>query len=172
MSTMTWDDYVSVTSLTAVYPDSGEGTALEMAYLALGLIGEAGEVSKALFNSDRDHLLSEIGDCCWYLARIDHSYILPKARNEDVLDELASLLHALEEGAFAIANAAKKCLRDGASFDRTLNHAAHLHATIEQLVKWVGPEEPSLFEHILFLNHEKLMARLKAGTIGGDGDKR
>ena len=168
---MAWDDYVSATSLTAIYPDSEKSTALEMAYLALGLIGEVGELSRAMFSDDRNNLLSEIGDCCWYLARIDHSFLLPKADSE-ILNELSPLLNGLETHAFAVANAAKKCLRDGVSFDKTLSHAALLKAVLVKLVNWIGPDEPNLFERILYLNNQKLMDRLEKGTIGGDGDKR
>lgn len=64
-------------SLTAVYPGSGEDMGL--AYVALGLTGEAGEIAnkaKKLLRGDdnadelREALRAEVGDVLWYVAML------------------------------------------------------------------------------------------------------
>jgi NTP pyrophosphatase (non-canonical NTP hydrolase) len=62
--------YQEWTKDTAVYPPK---KGIE--YLALGLASEAGEVASVVKRHIRDNkplndLYKEIGDCCWYLARL------------------------------------------------------------------------------------------------------
>lgn len=72
---MDMDHYQKGTSLTAIYPKE---KALE--YLALGLVGEAGEVAgkvkKVLRGDgalDANVLCAELGDVMWYIAQMaDH----------------------------------------------------------------------------------------------------
>lgn len=68
------DEYMKETSKTAVYP---EDTAL--AYLTLGLAGEAGEVANKVkkyyrgdltINELRALLRGELGDTMWYMAQL------------------------------------------------------------------------------------------------------
>jgi NTP pyrophosphatase (non-canonical NTP hydrolase) len=69
-----FDEYQYHTGSTAIYP---EEKALE--YLALGAVGEAGEVAgkiKKIIRGDkkleevREAILDEVGDVLWYLARM------------------------------------------------------------------------------------------------------
>lgn len=64
---------------TAVYP--GQGSVQGLAYTALGLVGEAGEVANKVKKVLRDHgsdvppdvrqaLLDEAGDVLWYLTQL------------------------------------------------------------------------------------------------------
>ena len=77
-STLTFDDYQAETAKTAVYPKTKTGDLSAVAYCALGLAGEAGEVSnkvkKLLRDGDspekRKAIKKEVGDCLWYVARI------------------------------------------------------------------------------------------------------
>ena len=70
--------YKLFTRSTAVYPDAQKGTAQALAYTALGLSGEAGEVAnkvkKLLRDSDtpeqRREIGSEAGDLIWYWVRL------------------------------------------------------------------------------------------------------
>lgn len=67
-----FDDYQATAITTAVYP------AGSLAYLALGLNGEAGEVAeiikrqirggKPLESQEIERLAMELGDCLWYIA--------------------------------------------------------------------------------------------------------
>lgn len=59
---------------TAIYPEKGKGSALGLAYTALGLTGEAGEYSEKVKKYIRDgyfdpvSAIKELGDVLWYLA--------------------------------------------------------------------------------------------------------
>lgn len=73
------DEYQDQAGATAIYPDSGEQTLAAISYVALGLVGEAGEVANIVkkmlrdglsVEEAREHLIGELGDCLWYLARI------------------------------------------------------------------------------------------------------
>jgi len=75
------EEYQRMTDTTAIYPEAGDGSAQALAYVTLGLTGEAGEVAnkvkKILRDSSgvvsdavREDLLKETGDILWYLARL------------------------------------------------------------------------------------------------------
>lgn len=73
--------YQRQAEVTAVYPGRGEiGNYTGVAYCALGLAGEAGEIANKVKKIARDHngvvsddhraqLADELGDCYWYLAQ-------------------------------------------------------------------------------------------------------
>ena len=67
-------DYQEFTRTTAIYPD-----AQAIAYLGLGLASEGGEVAGVIKKAIRDNLseeevkemlVKELGDVCWYAARL------------------------------------------------------------------------------------------------------
>ena len=75
---MNIDEYQTLTRSTAIYPGAGEG---ELAYPALGLSGESGEVAdivkKIIRDNEgeitgevRDKLKKELGDVMWYIAAL------------------------------------------------------------------------------------------------------
>lgn len=76
---MTFTEYQNETAKTAIYP--GQRDLTGVLYCALGLTGEAGEVSGKLKKILRDEnsvisderrqaLASEIGDTLWYLSQL------------------------------------------------------------------------------------------------------
>lgn len=79
---MNFDDYQRGTAATAIYPGAGDPYNITgLAYVALGLAGEAGEISnkvkKILRDSNgtitdehRQQLAAEVGDVAWYLAQL------------------------------------------------------------------------------------------------------
>jgi len=73
---MQLNEYTRRTDETAIYPESGTGSDLELYYLSLGLTSEAGEVAGKVKKLIRDgsldvgNLAYEIGDCFWYLSRL------------------------------------------------------------------------------------------------------
>jgi len=89
MSDLTADQYQGLASGTAIYGDAcgvvsggspGEG-AVRLAYVALGLAGESGEVANKVKKIIRDRdgvvcaedvysLAKELGDVSWYLAMV------------------------------------------------------------------------------------------------------
>lgn len=78
---MKYSEYQTATRDTAIYPEAGTGSEIALAYVALGLAGEAGEVANKVKKIIRDNggevtpeivrdLLKEIGDFQWYAARL------------------------------------------------------------------------------------------------------
>jgi NTP pyrophosphatase (non-canonical NTP hydrolase) len=78
---MNMDEYQLLTRKTALYPRDHENYSAQMAYLTLGMVGEAGEVAnryKKVVRDDnyvistdaKNDILAELGDVLWYLARI------------------------------------------------------------------------------------------------------
>lgn len=80
---MKFDDYQKQAITTDVY--GGKGDILSIAFLnkVLGLAGEAGEVAEKVKKlqrnqngrmsvTDRQELLSELGDALWYISAIGH----------------------------------------------------------------------------------------------------
>lgn len=73
---MQLDEYLEFTNTTAIYPEAGSGSNLELYYLSLGLVSEAGEVAGKVKKLIRDgkldvgNLAYELGDCFWYLVRL------------------------------------------------------------------------------------------------------
>lgn len=70
------DDYLLETDKTAIYPGANCKNLNEGTYLALGLVGEAGEVAEKMKklirdnNLDNDLFKKELGDVFWYLVRL------------------------------------------------------------------------------------------------------
>ena len=76
---MTFDDYQKGARRTALYP--GKGTFIGLAYVVLGLNGEAGEVAEQVKRILRDDngriaegrlrkLQKELGDVLWYASQV------------------------------------------------------------------------------------------------------
>lgn len=84
---MDFTDYQTQTRRTAIYPDRGTGSAMALAYVALGL-GEAGEVQgkiKKVIRDDggklsdekRTAIAKELGDLLWYVAQAASEISVP-----------------------------------------------------------------------------------------------
>lgn len=80
VSDINFEGYQLATADTAVYPGALEGNADALSYVALGLVGEAGEVANkvkkilrdkggTVTDEDRTELSKEVGDVLWYLTR-------------------------------------------------------------------------------------------------------
>ena len=75
---LTFAEYQSQAATTAVYPEVGTGSLLEVMYCARGLAGEAGEVANKVKKLQRDGdslekrkaLAKELSDCLWYAAQL------------------------------------------------------------------------------------------------------
>ena len=76
---MDFPQYQVTAAETAIYP--GQGSTAGLAYVALGLVGEAGEVANKVKKVLRDrngeltpsaavNIAEELGDVLWYLAQI------------------------------------------------------------------------------------------------------
>lgn len=79
---MELNKYQEATTQTAIYPESGTGSSLALAYVGLGASNEAGEVAGKIKKVIRDGwsverpleqkmaILDEIGDTMWYLSQV------------------------------------------------------------------------------------------------------
>jgi len=79
--------YQAAVATTAIYPESGTGSALALAYVGLGL-GEAGEIQGKIKKIIRDDggsitdaariaIAKELGDLLWYVARAASEISMP-----------------------------------------------------------------------------------------------
>jgi NTP pyrophosphatase (non-canonical NTP hydrolase) len=70
------NEYTKLTDQTAIYPEAGTGSDMELFYLTLGLTSEAGEVAGKVKKLIRDGKLDlgamayELGDVFYYLVRL------------------------------------------------------------------------------------------------------
>ena len=72
--TMTWDEFREEAASRAGMHAIGGDVSARLAYLTLGLCGEAGEYAHAQSVGDGDTAcISELGDVAWYLAMIEHA---------------------------------------------------------------------------------------------------
>lgn len=173
-----WDNYVIWTRETAQYPEVGTGSHLVLAYLALGLIGEVAETLEAYetSKSDREHLLDELGDGYWYVARFDDEFSLgcnvtgkPKRSSPGAIYKADRLLGKL-------ANDTKKVLReDSAAGDRmdcVMNHVIKIALEMRAFSESWLFEGQSFHKEVLVRNMNKLMDRKHRNVIKGSGDNR
>ena len=99
--TMYMNQYQTQALKTAIFPD--EDPTVAIAYLSLGLCGEAGEVANKIKKFIRDgtnsydDLADELGDVLWYIAVLAHYLEADTGLN---LDEIAARnLYKLSERA-------------------------------------------------------------------------
>jgi len=102
---LTFTEYQVITHSTAIYP--GQGTALGLAYTALGLAGEAGEIANKVKKVLRDdggilteekakQISAELGDVLWYIARVADE--LDSSLEVTATDNIAKLLDRQARG--------------------------------------------------------------------------
>ncbi len=90
---MNFDDYQDRAKEFAMYPPE-----VELAYLTMGLVGEAGEIAnkvKKVYRDgreiSREDMKSELGDVMWYLSNLAKAYDLPLSEvAESNIDKLQS----------------------------------------------------------------------------------
>lgn len=97
---MFFADYEAEAAQTAVYPEAGTASNSALAYVTLGLTGEAGELANKVKKilrgdgfswADRDAVVAELGDVLWYVAAMARELQVP-------LDSVARInLRKLEE---------------------------------------------------------------------------
>lgn len=93
---MNVNDYQIASRETAIYPEVSSGSNAALAYCALGLAGEAGEVSGKISKVVRDGadpytVRDELGDCFWFLAQLASELGVPLSEIlRDNLEKLQS----------------------------------------------------------------------------------
>ena len=132
-------------------------------YLALGLIGETGEVCEHLKKSLRDDgglltggrrekLIHELGDVLWYTA------MLAKAYGDQITFDVAPR----RLGPIAHARILATCVSD------VVTLPTRILACIAGIAQWCGVT----LEQVADANIEKLVGRHERGTEHGSGDDR
>jgi hypothetical protein len=159
---MNWEAYVKWTDSTAIYPEAGTASPMEMAYIALGLLGELGELADHQPSSPE--FAAELGDVLWYLARGWRvlGVELDGLRNQD----------GDYDGPFKIANLSKKLIRDG---DQEYLKEKLREAYLDTYLAMVGEIESAGFDDlrsVLQANVDKLESRKERGVLKGSGDHR
>jgi len=175
---MKLDEYQALACQTAIYPG-------KLAYPALGLCGEIGELFEAIGRDDHDEIPKEIGDVLWYVANVasDAGITLSEAAGRKTFPDHRSVYyvddHVMDEIILAggkVAENVKKTLRDtkGKLCDkRRTNIKKALKIIVRELnlVCW-GTYDSIQIEKCAKLNIEKLQSRQERGKLKGDGDNR
>lgn len=189
----TFQDYESFCATTAIYPRE-----VEVEYLALGLASEAGELLDAMLGRQpskdamKAALISEAGDCCWYVARLCEPAGLSFAEVADaVAAEQPSYLPIpsvaatrLAASAGLIAGKVKKQIRDGVMWtgEQREDHRTHLRTLLTRAIFDVNVLAESLSRQyadpsislagLCERNTAKLRGRVERGTLSGSGELR
>jgi len=179
MKVNTWKDYVEFTRTTAVYPKEKE-----LEYLLLGIIDEIGEFKlKLIDNTSQESLIDELGDVCWYVARITDNLNMVENMlfslddlDEEIDDEFLTLDFALRTTDNMImeycrlAGNMKKFIRDGNDSKMILAKENVLHLISYIIV--IAKDLDSTIKDSILLNVDKLSDRKDRGKLKGDGDNR
>lgn len=101
---MTWDEFrVQAVARAGMHAVSSE-SKYRLAYLALGLCGEAGEVATA----NHQTIVEELGDVAWYLAMLEHETEIHTQRHINAPPDATLGSAGLVIAACAVAEAAKR----------------------------------------------------------------
>jgi len=176
---MNWHDFVKATDSTAVYPEAGTGSVMELCYVALGLAGEMGEAVEV---SDHPELIkAELLDALWYVARGQQALKVHGYKIEDI-DGGPPDMHGDQAAApLLVANTTKKLLRDGMDKEKldTLSvlYKDSLNGIFQMLTQVESRHEnwqqqTARFGRQLGALVEKLNSRKNRGVLHGSGDNR
>jgi len=169
---ITISQYAEIINKTAIYPQ--EVNKFGIAYTWLGLNEEFKEFWEKETNQDKEGMLKEAGDVCWYICAlcketgIDFEqllthyikiirYQLPKLTATELIYELLTF-----------SGNVKKFYRDGKEIN--INTLEYILREILDFV-FENYEEEDIYI-ILQKNYEKLIKRRETNTLHGDGDNR
>lgn len=192
MGDITLSDYQKRTGETAVYPKGKE-----VEYLALGLVNEIGEALEKIHaighirevgdEDKRAAVVSEVGDCFWYLSQLFNffGFSLSEAKNyfDDVFPDFAnkkilSSLHADMELSYSFIPAAafqgliKKYIRDNKTFEELKESSEDRLSAIAIKLFIVCCYIGATPYEVCYANYKKLQDRKDRGVIKGSGDNR
>ena len=172
---MEFNKYQLYARSSAVYPNIGHN----LAYAALGLNEECGEVLDKLLKGDRDGVISELSDAMWYSATVafevavelefvaqKRTLLLDKKPKDLVVDMMYQ--------ASIVSGRAKKVLRDnhGVVPQDKRDVIIKALAQILSLIDLIAQHHSSSIQEVMEKNVEKLRLRILNKTLKGDGDER
>lgn len=187
-----WNDYQTGTQETAIYP--GQGSLTGLAYVALGLAGESGELCEqvkkmmrddgnALTPERREKLKGELGDVLWYLARasrelkLDLSAICTGRPSDDLFCSIPGLgtpTGLAYTSLLLFKCSAKfgdevKAALTGATSDES---AAYMLTDVFYVANIFAQQLALTLEEVATANRDKLLSRKERGVLGGSGSQR
>jgi hypothetical protein len=196
--TLTLRQYEDFGAQTAVYPEVGTGSITAVAYCALGLAGEAGEIALKVDDlafADtpelRMKIVAEVGDFLWYVPRLrvelsnahfddttflDYEKEVLKASvystGRGSRDAVAHCALQLAGRAAHISNKVKKLLRDGDSPSKRVAILDEADNCLRYAPRLLHELAEAHIGEIALANIFKLADRQNRGTLRGDGDNR
>ncbi len=177
-------EYMEFTNTTAVYP----GDTLGEEYVSLGVINEIGELAgkvKKMIRGDnpkhtldcsswRLELAKELGDVCWYYARI-----LKQDIENGFYADHGSPLNVEELFNTVLLQTSEELNRTPSDVGLSRDTRALMDAVLSldnteivRLLLQIAARLGYELSLVLSLNEDKLRQRLVNGTIKGDGDNR
>lgn len=152
---------------TAVYPEQ-----YKLAYPTLGLVEEVAELLETPYG-DRDALVKEMGDVCWYAAAVARDLDLDL---QDCYDDPFVMFETDVEALFIhatkIAGRVKKILRGDKDIESKKEEIGRRLGDMLRRVSALANGFDSSLEEVCQKNVEKLSDRKERGTLKGDGDTR
>lgn len=200
--TFTMRQYADLSAKTAVYPEVGSTSLTAVAYCALGLAGEAGEIALKVDNlsfiADKDkeaaclQIVAEAGDVLWYVPQLlrelgcgrEFDEVTFAEYAQEVFDSstdtlpdgsLAAVMHCalmLSGKAGNVANKVKKLFRDGDSQEKRLFIASEVTSCLRWLPQLLHHIADAPLGEVALANIIKLADRQNRGKLHGDGDNR
>ena len=178
------ENYIEVSSKTAIYPNAG--TIEGLTYVRVGLLSELGEcygvVKRAMRDSggelDKDAMALEVGDLLWYTAQYAKCSFGEKAKETWRSFLVVRQLIMEDDIGFFYKESGPltTCLEIlDAAFASITEHADDPEYTLFQLVKLLERLAKALgrtLEEIAIENAAKLEDRKQRGKLQGKGDKR
>lgn len=179
-----FDEYQSLTSETAIYPDGEDG----ITYLIMGIVGESGEVCNKLKKALRGdfelteqkkkEIGKELGDICWYLFQILKRYRRKPSHFVPDTIEVYEARHKNLDMQFINRNSillAHMCSTLGETFYVGVVRAGYVKeffCTVLNTLSVMANQLDISLGEVLDNNINKLSKRKDEGVLQGDGDNR
>lgn len=175
---MRLNDYQAAASTTAIYPGRGFGP-LGLAYVALGLVNEIGELlEKCTSGANDSERNAEAGDVLWYCAMLVSEVTGEPFGDATGFESFTDIepAHAdsLRGAAATIAGQAKKVLRDNPDEVEYARRATVMVREVGRILQGLASIVGSgnVLDGCAEGNVAKLASRAERGTLTGDGDVR
>ena len=176
---MDLNEYQSKARSTAVYPKP-----IGLAYVALGLGGELGEVVEKIDKkAEGCEILPELGDMAWYSALLAWELALPlsECKPDSInLEKPVNVMHQdrsivyLQIGVSKVLECVKKVYRDQngvVNRESTLKLNDGFRRVLAEIAAVAGNYGYS-FKDVAEANVKKLASRAERGKLHGNGDDR
>lgn len=166
---MNFSEYTDFTDTTAVYPDP----ATDLTYPTLGLVDEVAE----LYTATEPNIIKELGDVCYYLARLNRAMNLNLVSVIDQNNKKANLLEQelvelLVVDAGYVAGRVKKYIRGDYNRYQLCTAVYPYIVGMISTVDAVAKLRNLTAEDVMQINKDKLTSRKERGVLKGDGDNR